>query len=95
MSRTVIPAGVHPEDLLVEAREPGLAFLYELRVEAPVAVSGHLDLHRTVVGLERLRAGPVTRIRCAAGLRIVPLVPEVIGHLGLHRPLDEPGRQLL
>jgi hypothetical protein len=37
------PAGIKPEDLLVQARQPGLALLDDLRLKRPVAVTRSPD----------------------------------------------------
>lgn len=65
------------------------------RIEAPVAVPRHLDFHRALLGLQGLAARAVSGIRGAAAPLVLSLVPQALRHLGLHRPLHRPGRQLL
>src|SRR4051812_23350202 len=89
------PPGVHPQDLVVETGEPALPPLDQLGLEAPLPIPGHLDVHLAQLGLEGLGAGPVPGVRGATPLRVVLLVPQVLGHLGLQGPLHQPGRQLL
>jgi hypothetical protein len=95
MSRTVIPPGVHAQDLLVEAGEPRLALAHQLRLERPFPISGHLDLHRALLGLEGLGAGPVPGVRQPPAFGVVLLIAEVVGHLGVQGPLHQARRQLL
>jgi hypothetical protein len=43
-------AGVHRDDLVVEAVEPRLAFWHDLRLEGAVAVAWHVDLDPPLLG---------------------------------------------
>src|SRR5215210_7089407 len=86
------PAGIEPEDLLVQARQARLALADQLRRKRALAVAWRLDLHRPQIGLQRLRAGAVAHVRAlrhAAGR-----VPEVLGQLRPQSGLDHAARQL-
>ena len=48
------PRGVQGDHLLIEARNPVLALLHQLRLEATVAVSRHRQLYPAAVGEGRL-----------------------------------------
>jgi hypothetical protein len=56
------PAGVEPEDPVIQAREPGLALGDELRVEAALAVTGRADRHRPELGMHRLLGRAVAMV---------------------------------
>jgi hypothetical protein len=47
-------AGVEREDLLVQARQSGLALADELGLEAALAIARRLDRHGPEIGLQRL-----------------------------------------
>ena len=88
------PARVEREDLVVEALEAPLALADDLRLEAAVAVPRRLDPDRPVLGRKRLRGRAVAGVAGPAGRLLVRLVAEMLGQLGLHRPLHQPLGQL-
>jgi hypothetical protein len=66
---------------------------HDLRLERARPVARLLDPHRPVLGVHRLRCHPVAGVADPARRRLSPLVAEMVGQLGLHRPLDQPLRQ--
>ena len=70
------------------------ALRHDLRLEAALPVPRRLDPHRPVIGPQRLRRRPVAGVPRPARRRLAALVAEVIGQLGVHRPLDQPLGQL-
>ena len=85
-------AGVEPQDLVVQARQPRLALANELGLEAAVAVARGLDLHGPQLGVDRLATGAVANV--GAVRDAARRMPEVLGQLGAQRRLDHPARQL-
>ena len=47
-----------------------------------------------MLGRQRLRRRPVARVPGPAGRRLVVLIAQVLGQLGIHRALDQPARQI-
>ena len=88
------PAAVQREDLVVEPLEAALALSDDLRFEAPVAIPRSVDRHLSLLGNQRLRRRPVTRVAPATGRLVMGLVAEMVGQLDLHRPLHQPLSQL-
>src|SRR5207247_10671290 len=85
---------VQGEDLVVEAHEPPLALLDDLRLKAAVSIAGRLDLDLPVLADQRLRTRAVALVAGAPGRLPMRLVADVVGQLDLHRPLDQPLGQL-
>ena len=88
-------AGVQRQDLVVEAGPAGLVLGNQLRLEAALAVAGHLDRQRAELALERLAAAAVAGVAGRVGHRRMPVVAEVLGHLGVQRLLHQQLGQLL
>jgi hypothetical protein len=90
-------AGGQRQHDLVDPVQPSLAFAYDDRVEAGVAVAGHLDLHGSDLGQHGLGAGAVARVGAVAPGRVVALISEVLAHLrfqgGLEHRFGQPGQQ--
>jgi len=82
---------------IVDPGQPPLSLLHDDRLEAALPVAGHLDLDRADLGQHRLRPGPVTRVGPVPPSRIVLVVAEMLGQLGLQRGLEDllgqPGEQ--
>ena len=70
---------------------------HDLRLERRVAIPGHLELHRPHLGDHRLGACAVARVARQVTGRVVRLVAEMLGQLGLQRRLQhrlgQPGQQ--
>ena len=75
-------ARVHRNDLVVETRKAALVLGNQLRVEAGLAVAGHLQLDRAGIGDDTLPAIAVAPI---AGL----LAGQMMVHLGIQHPLGQ------
>jgi len=88
-------AGIHRDDLVVEAIEPGLALGHNLRIECAVAVARHVEVDRTILGQYGLGIAAVAMIVAAAAGRIALLVAEVVGQLRPKCPLQKRFLQLL
>jgi hypothetical protein len=67
---------------------------HELRLEAALAVARRADLHRALLGLQRLRRRPVAGVTGPAGRLLVRLVAEMPGQLRRQGALHQPLRQL-
>jgi len=63
--------GIHRQDFLVEAREPRLAFLDQLRFKAALPVARHVQLALALLALDRFLARAVAGV--AAGMAVAPL----------------------
>ena len=88
------PAGVERDDLLVEPHKAPLPLTHDLRLKAPIAVARSFDLNRPVLGVQRLRGPTVARVPTPARRGMVRLIAQVLGQLGIHRPLNKPARQI-
>jgi hypothetical protein len=83
------------DDHLVDAREPLLPLLDDLRFEGAFAVAGHDDLHRTDVGEYGLASFAVAGVAAVLADRIVLVIAELVGDLALQGGLQQPLGQLL
>ena len=81
-------AGVHRDDLLVEAGKAALVFADQLRIEAALPVARNGKLERSGVGQNRLLAVAVARIAALITL-------QVMIQLGLQRTIGERLLQLV
>ena len=86
---------VHRQDLVIEAGEAPLMRRDDLRREGAVAVPRNRDLRFPEVALQLLAAGAVAGVAAQPALRIMLLVAQVVGQLGVHRPLHQRLGQLL
>ncbi len=86
--------GVEGEDLLVEPLKTPLTLLDDLRLEATITIPRGVDLHRPVLGHQRLWRTPIASVARAAGRLEMRLIPQMVSELDLHRSLDQPLRQL-
>src|SRR5688572_12823310 len=75
--------------LVVEASNAPLMFANQLRLEAGLAITRHLNRYRTVVGENGLRTASVAMIGGELGLGLAGGAPEVIGQLCAQCPLDQ------
>src|SRR4029450_4720100 len=82
------PAGVEPEDPVVQAGQPGLALGHELGIEAAVTVARGAARPRPELGLPRLPGRAVAMVAGPARRRLPRRVAEVLGQLGAQRGLD-------
>jgi len=82
MSRVVMPR-VHRDDLVVKTREPRLMFGQDLRFECAGAVARNLQFQFPEIPFYRLAARPIARIPAVVARRVVPLVSQVMGQLGI------------
>jgi hypothetical protein len=87
-------AGVQPEDLLVQAREPRLTLGHELGLERSLAVARGLDAHGPQVGVHRLWCHTVAAVARTAGGRLPARIANGLGQLRAQRRLDHPAREL-
>src|SRR5437868_46341 len=80
---------VHRQNLLVEARETAFMLGNDLRLEGPVPVARHFELHRPEVSLHLFPAFAVAVVTAPAPCWRVLLIAKVMAHLGIHGPLDQ------
>src|SRR3954462_986518 len=85
-------AGVEAQDLVVQARQPGLALGHELGVEAAVTIARRADLDRPQVGRNDLAPGAVADVRALR--HAARRMAEMLGQLGAQRGLDHAAREL-
>ena len=83
------PPRVHRQDLVVKPRETPLVGSHDLRREGAVPVPRNLDLRFHEITLQLLAAGPVAGVATATTRGVVLLVTQVVGQLGVHRPLHQ------
>ena len=88
-------ARIQRQDLVVEADPAGLVLGDQLRLEAAKAVARDRDRQCAELALERLAAAAVAGVADRIGHRLVAVVAEVLGHLGIKCLLDQPLGQLL
>jgi hypothetical protein len=81
--------GIAGQHQLVDLADPAGAFGHDLWLELAVAVARHPDGHRTVRGRHRLGRTAVAGIAATVPGGIVPLIAEMVGHLGLQRPIED------
>src|SRR4029078_1494904 len=79
---------------IVEPGQPPLALLDQLRIEAALAVTRHLDGYRTCLRQDGFAALAVTGIAAVPAGRIMLAVAEVIFELAIERRFDHHLRQL-
>jgi hypothetical protein len=78
----------------VDPVQAPLPLAHDLRLEAAVAVAGHLDLHRADLGQHRLGPAPVAGVATISARRVVLAVAEVSVQLTFQRCLQHQLRQL-
>lgn len=83
------------QDHLVDAGQPALTLLDDLRCERSLAVPRHIDLDRADVRDNRPGPPAVPRVAAVLARGIVPVIAEVVRHLAFEGGLQEPLRQLL
>jgi len=76
-------AGVHRDDLVVEARKPPLIFGDELRIKARLAIPGHVQIDPARVRRHRLATIAVAAVASPV------LAAEMMVHLGVQRALGQ------
>jgi hypothetical protein len=79
---------IQGDDPLVEPLQPGLALAHDLRLEGPVAIAGHGQVHRADIGQHGLPAIAVAAVARTAPGRVVLLIAQVPGHLLGQRPFQ-------
>jgi hypothetical protein len=87
------PARAEREDLLVEPLKPPLTLAHQPRLETAFPISGRVELHRPVLGHQRLRGRPVALVARPRRL-LMTLVTQMVSQLDLQRALDQPLGQL-
>src|SRR5437016_129780 len=85
---------VHGDDLVVEAGPARLPLGHDLGIEAGLAVARRLQLQFAEVALESFLAFPVARVAPVVARRIVLLVAQMIGQLGLQGSFQDSFGQL-
>jgi hypothetical protein len=78
-----------------KAREPRLALAYDFRLVAAVAIPRRLQRDLSKIAFQRLGRRAIARVAAVVARRIVLLIAQMIGHLGLHGPLQQGFGQLL
>jgi hypothetical protein len=73
--------------------EAALTLGHDPRLEARLAVARLLDSHAPVLGVDRLLGEAVAGVANPARRRLAALLAEMLGQLGVHRPLHQPLRQ--
>ena len=89
------PTRIQRDDFIVEAVEAGLTFLDELRREAGVAVSRHLNLELAALATDGFRRLAVAGIAGVSAGGVMLFVAKMVGHLALQRPLHHCLSQLV
>ena len=82
-------AGVHGDDLVVEAGEAALVLGDEQRLEAAFAVARHVNPYRPILGQDGLAAHPIAVVAAIVRPRLAGRVAQVVGELGPQRALDQ------
>ena len=87
-------AGVEADHTIVEPDPPGLTLLDDLRLKRALAIPRGADPQRSLIGQDRLCRLAVARVPRATGRRLTGLIAQMLGQLGLQRPVQQPARQL-
>ena len=89
------PAGIEPEDPVVQARQPCLALGHELGIETAVAIARGANLDGPELGLERLALGAVADVRALrhAARRMAQMLGQLRPERRLDHPAGQPGQQ--
>lgn len=87
--------GVQRDDLVVEARPAGLLLGHHLRLEQRLAVTRNGQRQLAEIALEGFVAVTVTGITASVDDRSTLAMPQVLGHLGFQRTLDQHLGELL
>jgi hypothetical protein len=82
-------AGVHAQNLVIEAIEPRLAFGDQLRLKAARAVARDRDIDFAIFGQDRFRTRSVAAVAAAAPGRVALRVAEMLGQLSTESTLDQ------
>jgi len=88
------PAGVHPEDSVIQPRQTGLALGHQLGLKRALPIPRGVDIHRPELGLYRLRGGAVAHVPDPARRRLTRRIAQMLGQLALERRVDHPTREL-
>src|ERR1700737_547661 len=86
---------VHRYDLVVETGEARLPLTDNLRFVAAVAITRRLQRYLPKIPLQRLGGRAIARVAAVVACRVMLLIAQVVGHLGLHGPLQQRFGQLL
>jgi hypothetical protein len=87
--------GRQGQDDLIDTSQPTLALLDDLRLERGIHIPRHVDVDRADLGQHRLGSHPVPGVAATAPGRVVPVIAEMFGHLGIQRGLQHVLRQLV
>jgi hypothetical protein len=94
---TFMPVPTSPARMVddpVDTTEPTLPLTHDPRLERPVPIARHGDLHRAGLGQHRLRTGAVARVPAVPTCRVMLVIAQVSIHLTLQRGLQHDLRQL-
>jgi hypothetical protein len=83
------------DDQLIDPGEAFLPLRHDLRLEAGVAVAGHVHLDRTDVGEHSLGPVAIAGVTAVSARDVVAVIAQVVGELALERRLQQPLGQLL
>lgn len=72
--------GVQAVDLVIHGREPGLVLAHNLRLEAAVAVSWHVDIKRAILGQQRLAGIAVAAVGIVRRLMLLSQKVHLLKH---------------
>src|SRR5262245_4065394 len=86
---------IERDDLVVEAIEPSLALLDELRIKLSIAVTRDLDRDLTLFAFERFARLAVAGIAGVLSFGRVFLVAEMMSHLSVQDPFNQGFGELL
>ena len=86
--------GVQADHAIVEPDPPGLTLADDLRLKRALAIPRRADPKPPVIGQDRLARLPVAGVPRATGRRLASLIAQMLGQLGLERPVQQPARQL-
>jgi len=87
--------GIKADDLVIDAVDPGLAFLHQLRLEAALPVARHGQRHLAVRSLHPLRRNSVPAVGLFAWRFCASFIAQMRGQFGPEHPLHQPDLQFL
>jgi hypothetical protein len=83
------------QDDLIDTGQPALTLLDDLRLERGIRIPRHVDVNRPDLGEHRLGPHPVTGVAAAPPGPVMPVITQMLGHLGIQRGLQHVLRQLI
>ena len=87
-------AGIQADHAIVEPDPTGLTLADDLRLKRARAIPRGADPKRPLIGQDRLARLPVPGVPRATGRRLTGLIAQMLGQLGLERPVQQPAREL-